>query len=302
MRGTDPVADAPATFAWHGGALVETELTAHRGLAVADSWYVSPEGRTRAIDAHRDRFLAGVVEQADRLAAETGVDPGERMLAGAERFWGAAIGRLRSYGGSALFPRVELALLDADGAAGSPAGARAPGDPAPAAADLLELRLRVRLAPRLRTSTVLATHDGPDPRTTPRLKGPDLEPLLALRAAALDDGADELVLLRDGLVVDGSTSALLWWRGETLVAPASDLPRVASVTARSIRLIATATGVPVVEERARPADLEGCEVWSVSALHGITVVEGWVGGPTLVARPTRAASWRRRLAALSRPL
>ncbi|GLK17566.1 aminotransferase class IV [Herbiconiux flava] len=259
------MAEAPAAFAWHGGALVETELAPHHALAAADSWYVSPEGRVRALDTHRERFLAAT---------------GERMRADAETFWAAAAGRLRSYAGTALFPRVELAQTDSGP----------------------QLRLRARVAPRLRTTTVLATHAGPDPRTTPRIKGPDLEALLALRAAAREDGADELVLLRDGLVVDGSTSALLWWRDETLVAPAGDLPRVASVTARSIRLIATATGTRVVEERARPADLVGCEVWSVSALHGITVVDGWIGGPATAARPSRAATWRRRLAALSRPL
>jgi len=57
-----------------------------------------------------------------------------------------------------------------------------------------------------------------------------------------------------------------------------------------------------VEERARPADLEGCELWIVSALHGISVVEVWIDGPVLEVRPSRAATWRKRLDALSRPL
>jgi hypothetical protein len=299
---------------WAGGALVERELQAHEELLVADSWYVSGSRRVRALDAHRERFVTSADEAGAGIPA-----------ADAEAFWGAAIGRLRAFRSSALFPRVELARLapaDADEGAhavareGSHAGAGTGADAAGAGADAgvgasasadttqpaYELRLRVRLAPRLRETAVLTTHDGPDPRRVPRVKGPDLERLLALRAVAQENGADEVVLLADGSIVDGSSSALLWWRGETLVAPSSVLARVPSVTARSIRLIASATGTRVVEERARPSDLEGCELWIVSALHGISVVEGWIDGPVLDVRPSRAATWRKRLDALSRPL
>ena len=265
------MATAPATFVWSRGALVERELQPHTELLVADSWLVEGSGTVRALDAHRERFLDSVGRAAGDAAT----------IAAATSFWGAAIGRLKAFPQARLFPRVELARLEQGG---------------------LELRLRVRLAPRPRTSSVVVSLAGDDPRRVPRIKGPDLEHLIALRGEAQEDGADEIVLLHDGLVVDGSSSALLWWRGETLVAPSGDLARVASVTARSIRLIATATGTRVVEERARPADLEGCELWAVNALHGISVVEQWIDGPALAVRPTRAATWRKRLAALSRPL
>jgi len=264
------MAEAPATFTWTGGALVERDLIPHEALEVADSWFVSPAGRARALDAHRDRFLESIAERMPRADA---LDP--------EAFWGASIGRLRSFREAALFPRLELARFPGGG---------------------LELRLRVRVAPRMRDTAVLSTHRGLDPRRVPRIKGPDLETLIDLRAAAQENGADEVVLLDEGRVVDGSSSAILWWRGETLVAPAGDLARVASVTARSIRLIATATGTRVVEERARPADLAGCEVWIVSALRGITPVDTWIDGPEVLVRPERAAIWRKKLAALSRPL
>lgn len=259
------MADAPATFLWRNGALAQAELDPHERLLVAESFFVSPDGRARAIEAHHERFLDAV--QATGAPSD------------ADAFWGPAIGRLRSFREAALFPRIELAQLES--------GRR-------------EFRLRVRPAPRLRESTVLSTFGGPDPRTAPRVKGPDLERLIALRALAQENGADETVLLHDGLVVDGTSAALLWWRGETLVAPAGDLARVASVTARSIRLIASATGTSVVEERVTPAQLEGCEVWVVNALHGITVVERWIDGPAVSVRRSRAATWRRRLAALSR--
>ncbi|MFB2599155.1 aminotransferase class IV [Herbiconiux sp. P17] len=296
------MAEAPASFVWAGGALVERELRPHDALLVADSWYVSASGRVRAIDAHRERFLAGVEDTSAGISEAT-----------AEAFWGAAIGRLRAFRSGALFPRVELAHVAPGADEGAEAGARAEADASAEAGARAEagasgsdaeyeLRLRVRVAPRLRESVVLMTHEGADPRRVPRVKGPDLERLLALRATAQENGADEVVLLHDGSIVDGSSSALLWWRGETLVAPSSDLARVSSVTARSIRLIATATGTRVVEERARPTDLDGCELWIVSALHGISVVDVWIDGPVLEVRPSRAATWRKRLDALSRPL
>ena len=280
------MAEAPATFVWRDGALVERTLEPHRALLVADSFFVSAEGRTRALETHHERFRSGI---AERAAEGPGAEPGPTDVSASwpaahvvDAFWGAAVGRLRSFRGAPLFPRVELASLADDA---SP-----------------ELRLRVRVAPRRRASAVLTTHAGRDPRRVPRVKGPDLEELIALRAAAQENGADEVVLLHDGLVVDGSSSAVLWWRGETLAAPAGDLARVSSVTARSIRLIASATGTRVVEERARPADLEGCEVWVVSALHGISVVDAWIDGPVVVVRPSRAATWQKRLEALARPL
>ncbi|GAA2232982.1 aminotransferase class IV [Herbiconiux moechotypicola] len=281
------MASAPASFVWTGDSLVERDLAAHRALLAADSWFVTPAGSVRALDAHRTRFLAAASRQGARGGRSDTGTPSESEVAA---FWSASMGRLRSFkadgedapgGDAGLFPRVELAETD-DGRR--------------------ELRLRVRVAPRRRSSAVLVTHDGPDPRREPRVKGPDLEHLIALRAAAQENGADELVLLDHGLVTDGASSALLWWRGDVLAAPAGDLARVDSVTARSIRLIATATGTRVVEERARPGDLEGCELWIVSALHGISVVDHWIGGPALDPRPRRAVTWNRRLEALRRPL
>jgi branched-subunit amino acid aminotransferase/4-amino-4-deoxychorismate lyase len=256
----------PATFAWRDDALVPDELEPHRGLVVADSWLVPATGRVRALEAHRERFLGTAAETAPEAAM----------------FWDAAVARLRGAVGAPLFPRVELATLEAG---------------------RTQLRLRIRNAPALHKTLTIASADGRDVRTSPRVKGPDIEALEVVRAAARDRGADEAVLLdRSGHVVDGASTAVLWWRGESLLAPPSDLARVASVTARSIRLIAGATGVRVSEERARPADLTGCEVWAVNALHGIRVVDGWIDGPALTARPSRAEAWRRRLDTLARAL
>ena len=106
--------------------------------------------------------------------------------------------------------------------------------------------LVVRPAPALSRSIVLATHDGVDPRTAPTVKGPDLVALLATREVARSRGADEPVILSpDGFVVEGATTSLLWWRGDTLCTPSADLPRMDGVTARAVLALAEVLGVEV---------------------------------------------------------
>lgn len=264
-------------FVFREGALVQSAagptpvLDARQTLAVADSWLVDA-GRVRAIDVHRARFFAS--------AAEAGF-ANETLLAA---FWDSALGAIPPV--HRWFPRVELWRVGGTGRGGR-----------------WQLSLLVRLAPPLTTSVVLGTHDGPDPRSIPSRKGPDLDVLTGLRDAARPAGIDDLVLLGPGgEVVDGTTTALLWWRGGELRMPPADLARVDSVTARSVRVLAAALRVTVSEERAAPDDLAGTELWAVNALHGIRVVTSWRGGPALAAVPGRAELWQRRLQALARPL
>ncbi|MGH1548863.1 aminotransferase class IV [Leifsonia poae] len=169
------------------------------------------------------------------------------------------------------------------------------------AREALRLRFRLRPAPALTESLVVATADG-DPRRVPHLKGPDIDRLSALRQRAQRVGAQEAVILDGGHVSDGATSALLWWRNGTLFAPPFSLPRVDSVAARTVRGIAAAVGVPVEEETVRPSELDGAVLWAVNALHGIRAVTSWVDGPALALDPARTDAWRARFAALARPL
>lgn len=163
--------------------------------------------------------------------------------------------------------------------------------------------LVVRPAPARARSIVLASHPGNDPRTVPTVKGPDFVGLLTARGAAGKRGADDAVILSpDGFVVEGTTTSLLWWRGETLCSPAADLPRMDSVTAGTVIALAMALGVEVSWESAQPRDLEGLEVWALNSLHGIRIVTGWVDGPTLAEQPGRLTLWRTRLDKLTRPL
>ena len=201
----------------------------------------------------------------------------ERFLSSApdsEEFWDAAIAAIPSEGD--WFPRVELH-------------------------EPRRLVLRLRSAPERTRSAVLATWNGPDPRTEPAVKGPDLSAMLRIRTAVQAHGADEAVILtEDGYVVEGAYSALLWWRGEILCGPPAAFDRVDSVTARSVLTLARALGVDTHEEAVTPAELDGTELWALSALHGIRIVTKWVDGPELAEKPGRLAQWRARLDALRR--
>jgi branched-subunit amino acid aminotransferase/4-amino-4-deoxychorismate lyase len=234
-------------------------------VEAADSWLVV-DGRGRALDLHRGRFMTAIPRGRYKQ-----LDPGA--------FWDAAVAAIPRTG--SWFPRVELRV------------------------QLLrpQLLFRLREAPELRRSVTLVTNEGRDPRTAPRVKGPDLEAMLRLRTRAQTVGADEAVLLTpDGHVAEGSTTCLVWWRGDTLCLPDPEIERVDSVTVRSLLALATALGVEVHYEAATPDELDGLEVWAVNALHGIRIVVGWIGGPATAEQPGRLAVWQARLDALRKPL
>jgi len=259
------MAEGSAPLRWLGGELVPIDDCAVGDARVlaADSWLVL-DGRVLAIDLHRERFLHAV---------------GSRNQRGASAFWDASIEAIPRVG--EIFPRVDLRAIG----------------------DRVEFQLRVRPAPARTQSVVVATHRGPDPRKQPTRKGPDLESMLRLRTEAQARGAGEAILVSpEGYVVEGAYSSLAWWRGDVLCIPADDLERVDSVTARTLQALATALRIDVVEEHTTASELDGLEVWSMSALQGIRIVTAWIDGPSLAERPGRLATWRRRLDALRRPL
>ncbi|GAB3405348.1 hypothetical protein GCM10027515_18570 [Schumannella luteola] len=252
------------TFRWQNRELVAADdcEVVPARVDAADSWLVA-DGRARGLGLHRQRFLDALPEEFWAL------DP--------EGFWDAALALLPREGD--WFPRVDART------------ARAP-----------ELIFRLRPAPERRASIRLVTAER-DPRTAPRAKGPDLAAMTALRTAAQGLGADEAVVLdADGSVAEGSTTCLLWWRGDMLCVPEEAIERIDSVTLRSILALATALGIDVLHERATPDDLDGLEIWAVNALHGVRIVTEWVGGPAPAELPGRRAAWQTRLDALRRPL
>lgn len=252
-------------YRWRDGALEALEYCdmTETTLEAADSWLVT-NGTVLGLELHRERFLGAIGDSA-------GLD--------LDAFWGASIATIPRDGD--WFPRVELQ---------NRSGAR-------------QLVFRLRSAPERSRSAVLATWGGRDPRTTPRVKGPDLDAMLRLRTTVQMVGADEAVILSpDGYVVEGAYSALLWWRGNILCGPPADLDRVDSVTARTVLTLATALGLDTHEEAVTPAELDGTELWVLSALHGIRIATAWVDGPSLAEQPGRLATWRARLDTLRRPL
>jgi branched-subunit amino acid aminotransferase/4-amino-4-deoxychorismate lyase len=160
------------------------------------------------------------------------------------------------------------------------------------------LRFHLRGAPDALTDVTLATAPR-DPRTQPNVKGPDLAALGTLRRE-LDIG--EAVILDGEFVAEGAWSSIVWWLNDTLHVVDSSIPRLPSVTERTIREHAALIGAPVVPARVRPSDLDGTEVWALSALHGIRVVTEWRDGPAVHVEPGRVDYWRQQYLNQRQPL
>ncbi|BDU11047.1 hypothetical protein AINA4_09680 [Aurantimicrobium sp. INA4] len=155
-----------------------------------------------------------------------------------------------------------------------------------------ELEVWIRPAPPLKDTIVLST-SVTDPRKEPAIKGPDIPALNEIRAHAQKQGAEDAVILDSlGRIVDGSTTCLVWVEGETVLMPPLEALRVDSVTVSVLRDILRGQGIEVEERWATPADIEGCELYALNALHGIRSALSWVNGPTLRVNHERLNVWR----------
>lgn len=232
-------------------------------VVVADSWAVR-DGLVVGLDAHFDRFRRGLSEQGSTVDANS--------------FVAGVIDRLPRSG--QWFPRIE-AVRYGDG---------------------VLFRYWERPAPT-RETEVVVTLATADPRTVPTIKGPDLVALGKLRADAQQHGAAEAIIVDSrGAIIEGAYSALWWWKNDRIFRPTSTLSRVESVTDRILRDHARRIGATITEVEASPVELEGCELWVLSAAHGIRVATSWVNGPTLVAHQGRASYWRMSYDNLARPI
>jgi branched-subunit amino acid aminotransferase/4-amino-4-deoxychorismate lyase len=222
-------------------------------VVVADSWAVR-SGLVVGLEHHLSRFRSGLAAQG------VTVDP--------QPFMDAVIDKLPRDG--EWFPRIE-AVTYGDG---------------------VLFRYLERAAPQRETS-VSVVRASRDPRTQPTVKGPDLAELGTLRVEAQHKGAQEAIICDSrGAIIEGAYSSLWWWKNDRIFRPKADLNRIDSVTDRVLREHAIRIGATITEVEASPAELDGCELWVLSAAHGIRVATEWMDGPNLSSTDGRVSYWR----------
>lgn len=250
-------------FQYQNGALVKFEHALSDPLSVADSW-VATGGQVRALDRHLARFSGSISD------LET-----QKQLPG---FFEQVVKRIDIPGD--WFPRIEYR-------AHQPLGNR--------------LFLRMREAPERSQTCSFYSHQDLDTRENPFIKGPDLSLCQQFRRLANLRGADEAVLLsEEGFIADGALSSILWWEDEVLVGPDDSTNWLPSITRSLVFELARQGGYKTVARAARPEELAGLEVWSLSSLQGIRGVSNWED--MQLGRHRFLAPFRKRLELLSAPI
>lgn len=231
---------------------------------IIDSFLVE-DGRARGLDRHLARFAAAV--RATGLAG----DEVETFLAGVPETLPREPGR--------WFPRLEAEAVGGG----------------------VDLRVEIRPAPA--QGGPLAVAFAPDPRRSPRTKGPDLDTLAEAHVRGGDAGADEVLLLSpEGRALEGTRTGLLWWDGDVLCRVPTAGPVLPSVTVGLLADLAAAHGVETREVSPCPADLGGRETWLVNALHGVRPVGAWLDADVVPGPAREAAAWQQAWRDLAEPL
>jgi len=137
--------------------------------------------------------------------------------------------------------------------------------------------LNLRPAPEITETVTLWTYPHPDPRTDLTVKGPELDLGSQIRNQALENHADEAILLnKEGFISEGSLSSLVWWEDDVLVAPGNEIPWLESVTRTEIFEIAQKLNIKTKTRTAKPEELINHELWLLSSLQGIRTVTNWI--------------------------
>ena len=231
-------------------------------LSVADSFLVQ-QGQSVALDRHFERFTYSVntFEPVD-LTEYTDL---VRQAIPKVGFW---------------FPRLEYRHSQPEDS---------------------RLFLRIRTAPERTETLSLWTCTEADTRENFKIKGPDLSLCQKLRRTANLHGADEAILLsEDGFIADGALSSIVWVRDNTLYAPDESTNWLPSITRELVIGLAEQAGLEIKLVRAKPSELAGAEVWSLSALQGIRAAISWQG--VEIAKPKLYLPFRKRLGMLLAPI
>ena len=164
-------------------------------------------------------------------------------------------------------------------------------------------RYHHRIAPPRQDTARLAVATS-DTRQVPWRKGPDLERMAQLRVDVSDVADEAVILSPDGVIVEGAYSAIAVIdadEGEFSVTPAK-YPRIESVTEQLVSELARDEHFDVIKRTHTVAELEGKEVWVLSALHGIRVAPEIIGGPPLSLNMARREEFQDRLHEYDYPL
>lgn len=212
---------------------------------------------------------------------------------GRVRGWDLHWARFRGAVGASGVAAERLDQLQDEVRAGTPSQGR--WFPRVECTDRGELTWKLRVAMAREPFVSCVAEPMSDPRSSPRVKGPDLDRLTALRAAI--DAGEALVAAPDGTLREGLLSSLMWWDGDVLCVVDESEAILDGVTRRLLLGLAEADGVAVERRRPLLGDLRGCEVWLTSALHGIRAVSAWPPDGPPAGAPMRAAHWQTNLEA-----
>jgi D-alanine transaminase len=106
-----------------------------------------------------------------------------------------------------------------------------------------------------------------------------------LRQEAADRGADEALLVRDGLLLEGSSSSVFLCIGGTLVTPPND-HRILPGTSRDAVIELAKGWLPAQVCPLEAREIESCdELWIASAGRGVLPVTRVDGAPVGTGRP-----------------
>lgn len=133
----------------------------------------------------------------------------------------------------------------------------------------------------------------PDPRWSRcDIKSVSLLAAVLMRREAQDADALEVVMIRDGLVTEGSSTNVFVVSGDTIATPAKGPLILAGVTRGLVLSLAASAGMSV-EEGPVPAETLGTadEVWLTSSTREVLPVTRLDGGPVGEGRP--GPLWRR---------
>ena len=107
-----------------------------------------------------------------------------------------------------------------------------------------------------------------------------------LRQEAVDAGAREAILLRDGHVTEGAASNVFVVVGDRIVTPPKSTEILAGITRDVVIEIARAAQLPVIEGVVSEAELRGAaEIWVTSSTMEVTPVVELDGRPIGNGRP-----------------